>query len=417
MPGEQHAAQVLNSVLREDRARILARVVRFVGDLQTAEDALQDACVEAARSWPAVGVPLNPQGWLVTVARRRAVDRFRSLSAAARREYEQHELSAAWHAEAIDEPVPDDRLRLIFTCCHPALSPEVQVALTLQVVAGMTIAEIAAAFIVTEAAMSQRITRGKRKIKETKIAYRIPDADELPRRVRGVLATIYLVFNAGYLAPKGEIPVRVDLLEEAIRLGDLMVEVIGDDPEVLGLAALMQLTDARRDTRVDVVGLPIDLTSQDRTRWNADQIRQGLSLLARARASNAPGPYQIQAAIAAVHARSPTAAETDWAMIATLYDGLAALVPSPAVAMNRAVAIGLSRGPDHGLALLGEPGLAGALGRHHRYHASIGHLHELNGDDDLARESWQRALELTMSEHERSALRERICRLDGRDEA
>ena len=410
----QHADQILASVLRADRSRILAHLVRIVGDLQYAEDSLQEACEIATNQWPVSGVPANPQGWLVTVARRRSIDRFRSLSATMRREQSLYERALAWNAEAPEAPVPDDRLRLIFTCCHPALAPETQVALTLHVVGGRTTAEIASAFMVSEVAMSQRITRGKRKIRDARIPYRVPDAEELSGRVKGVLATIYLIFNAGYLAPTGAFPVRVDLLDEALRLGDLLVDVLASEPEVLGLAALIQLTDARRVSRTGDDRSIIDLTRQDRSRWDADQIARGLTLLARAREFASPGPYQIQAAIAAVHARSGSADATDWSMIATLYDGLINLVPSPAVAMNRAVAIGLSRSSREGLALLDEPDLARSLDRHHRFHAARGHLYELDGDHTAALAAWDRALALPMSEHERIALLDRRDALLGR---
>jgi RNA polymerase sigma-70 factor (ECF subfamily) len=400
----QHAVQVLDSVLRSDRARILARVVRMVGDLQYGEDAVQEACAQAACEWTVSGVPLNPQGWLVTVARRRAIDRFRSVSAASRREVALYERAVTWDDEPDDAPVPDDRLRLIFTCCHPALAPDVQVALTLHVVGGLTTSEIASAFMVSDTTMAQRITRGKRKIRETHIAYRVPGIEDLPRRLEAVLSTIYLIFTTGHLAPTGTSPVRVDLLDESLRLIDVLGELLGERAEVLGLAALMHLTDARRMTRLDVNGLPIDLAHQDRTRWSSDEITLGLTLLSRARRLNDLGPYQIQAAIAAVHARASDAQHTDWAMIATLYDGLHALTPSPIVDMNRAVAIGLSRGPLEGLALLDEPELSASLRRHHRYHVARGHLLELSGDLDAARLAWDHALELPMSAHERTAL-------------
>jgi RNA polymerase sigma-70 factor, ECF subfamily len=408
----QHAQHVLESVLGSDRARILARVVRIVGDLQYAEDALQDACVDAARDWVNVGVPLNPPGWLVTVARRRAIDRFRSLAATSRREKSLFERTLSWEEEPEDGPVPDDRLRLIFTCCHPALAPEVQVALTLHVVGGLTTAEIASAFMVTETTMAQRITRGKRKIRDAHIEYRVPGEDELAPRLVPVLATVYLIFTTGYLAPTGATAVRVDLLDEALRLVDVVTELLVDDAEVLGLAALMHLTDARRASRIDVAGLPIDLAHQDRSRWDSHQINLGLTLLSRARTRNAPGPYQFQAAIAAVHARASDADQTDWAMITTLYDGLVALAPSPVVSMNRAVAIGLSRGPLEGLALLDDPALEHSLRRHHRYHVARGHLLELAGDHDGARRAWGQALELPMSAHERASLVEHCARRD-----
>ena len=389
--------------------------MRIVGDLQYAEDALQEACAQAAREWGDAGVPLNPQGWLVTVARRRAIDRFRSLSAASRRERSLWDRALSWDTEPDDAPIPDDRLRLIFTCCHPALAREVQVALTLHVVGGLTTAEIASAFMVSDSTMGQRITRGKRKIREAHIAYRVPDDEDLPTRLESVLATIYLIFTTGYLAPTGSSPVRVDLLDEALRLADVLAELLPDCAEVLGLAALMHLTDARRATRLDMGGLPIDLEHQDRTLWNSDEISLGLTLLSRARNCDEPGPYQLQAAIAAVHARASDAEHTDWAMIATLYDGLYALTPSPVVALNRAVAIGLSRGPLVGLALIDEPELEASLRRHHRYHVVRGHLLELSGDARGARRAWDQALELPMSAHERTALLEHRAAL-GLDE-
>jgi len=401
-----HATHVLESVLRSDRARILARVVRIVGDLQYAEDALQEACLDAAREWVVAGVPLNPQGWLVTVARRRAIDRFRSLSAASRRERSLYERAESWVVEHDDGPVPDDRLRLIFTCCHPALAPEVQVALTLHVVGGLTTTEIASAFMVTDSTMAQRLTRGKRKIRDAGIAYRVPAEDELATRLVPVLATIYLIFTTGHLSPTGTEPVRDGLLDESMRLIDVLAELLGDQAEAWGLAALMHLTDARRDSRLDPEGLPVDLAHQDRSQWDADQITLGLSLLSRARSFDQPGPYQIQAAIAAVHARSIDADHTDWSLIATLYDGLLALAPSPVVAMNRAVALGLSSGPLVGLALLDEPGLSASLRRHHRYHVVRGHLLELAGESSQARRAWDEALALPMSAHERVALLE-----------
>jgi RNA polymerase sigma-70 factor (ECF subfamily) len=286
------------------------------------------------------------------------------------------------------------------------LAPEIQVALTLHVVGALTTAEVASAFMVTETTMGQRITRGKRKIRDAGIAYRVPEAPDLPKRLEAVLATIYLIFTTGYLAPTGETLVRVDLLDEALRLGQVLVELLGDHAEALGLVALMDLTDARRDSRLDVAGLPITLTHQDRSLWNTDQITRGLSILAKARSFDEPGPYQIQAAIAAVHALASDAEHTDWTMIATLYDGLITMMPSPVVAMNRAVAIGLSRGPREGLLLLDDASLARTLSRHHRYHVARGHLLELSGDQIGAQRAWGQALELPMSAHERIALME-----------
>ena len=389
-------------VLRADRARILARVVSVVGDLQLAEDALQEACIEATISWPR-GLPANPQGWLVTVARRRAIDQYRTLSAAARRELTLVERAVTWTAPNERQPVEDDRLRLIFTCAHPALASETRVALTLQVVAGLSAADIAGAFLVSPSAMSQRIVRGKRKIRNAKIPYRIPPPDEWPSRIAAVLSVVYLIFNAGYLAPTGDDAIRVDLLDEALRLSDVLVELI-DDAEVLGLSALLYLTDARRSSRRDAAGALVDLTEQDRSTWDQSLIRTGLDRLTLAHAHDNPGPYQLQAMIAAVHARSPSPEATDWTSIAHLYDGLIVLVPSPTVAMNRAVAIAHAR---EGLAVLEAPDLAMALANHHRFHAARAHLLELAGDEDAARHAWVRAHALAPSDHERAALSDR----------
>jgi RNA polymerase sigma-70 factor (ECF subfamily) len=409
VPVPQHVERFLADVLRADRARVLARVVAVVGDLQLAEDALQEACVEATIQWPR-GLPANPQGWLVTVARRRAIDQYRSLSAAARRELTLVERAATWTAPDGRQPVEDDRLRLIFTCAHPALAPETRVALTLQVVGGLPAADIAAAFLVSDSAMSQRIVRGKRKIRAARIPYRIPGPDEWPARLATVLAVVYLIFNAGYLAPSGGEAIRVDLLDEALRLSDLLVELV-DDAEVLGLSALLYLTDARRNSRRDATGALVDLTEQDRSTWDQGLIRRGLDRLTLAHARGAPGPYQLQAMIAAVHARSPSPDATDWTTITQLYDGLLVLVPSPTVAMNRAVAIAHARGAREGLALLDERSLAEALSDHHRYHAARAHLLELAGDDQSARSSWARAHELARSDHERASLSDRVTAL------
>jgi RNA polymerase sigma-70 factor, ECF subfamily len=264
--------------------------------------------------------------------------------------------------------------------------------------------------MVSEPTLAQRIARGKRKIRETQIAYRVPEAHELSGRLQPVLATIYLIFTTGYLAPTGATTVRDDLLDEALRLGGVLADQVGAHAEVLGLCALMQLTDARRVSRLDISGLPIDLAHQDRTLWDADRITRGLSLLACARNLNAPGPYQIQAAIAGVHARAGDAEHTDWAMIVTLYDGLITMMPTPVVAMNRAVAVGLARGPLEGLALLDESDLSRTLSSHHRYHVARGHLLELLGDHHGARRAWDQALALPMSAHERASLLEHRAR-------
>src|SRR5690349_21112953 len=337
-------------VFRAEYGRAVAVLTRVFGDIDTAEDAVQDAFAEAARRWPAVGLPPSPAGWIITTARNRAIDRLRREAA---RDAKQAQ-AALLHAQeqpAEEGPVRDDRLRLIFTCCHPALAQAAQVALTLRLLGGLTTAQISRAFLVPEPTMAQRLVRAKGKIRDARIPYRVPAEADLPDRLRAVLAVLYLIFNEGYTASSGPALVRDDLCAEAIRLGRLLAELMPGEPEVLGLLALMLLTDARRSARSNAAGGLVLLADQDRSRWDQDLIAEGQALVRRCLRRDQPGPYQIQAAIQAVHSDAATAADTDWRQIVMLYDQLLAITPSPVVALNRAVAVAEVDGPEVALAL------------------------------------------------------------------
>jgi RNA polymerase sigma-70 factor, ECF subfamily len=346
----------IERVFREEYARVVASLVRRFGDIDVAEEAAGEALVLALERWPVDGVPPNPGGWLTTTAGNKAIDRIRREG----KRDEKHRQATMEtdrrgpHLPEDTGPVTDDRLRLVFTCCHPALAPEARVALTLRLIAGLTVPEIASAFLVPETTLAQRLTRAKKKIKDAKIPYRVPDVADLPERRTAVLAVVYLVFNEGYLAsgdPDGEAPIRGDLCAEAIRLGRILRELMPEDPEVAGLLALMLLTDARRRARL-VDGALVPLDEQDRSRWDRELIAEGHALVRECLARNRPGHYQLMAAINAVHTDAATAAETDWAQIATLYDQLYAVHPTPIVALNRAVAVAELDGPAVGLARL-----------------------------------------------------------------
>ncbi|MGY4644146.1 RNA polymerase sigma factor [Cellulomonas sp. URHB0016] len=354
------AERQVAAVFRAEHGRAVAVLARQFGDLGVAEEAVQEAFVVALRRWPTDGVPGSPAGWIVTTARRRAIDHLRRESSRADR-YAQAALLHARDEPPEVGPVHDDRLRLLFTCCHPALAQPAQVALTLRLLGGLTTTEIARAFLVPDATMAQRIVRAKAKIRDARIPYRVPGDADLPDRLAGVLAVVYLVFTAGHTAGAGDALVREDLCAEAIRLGRLLVELMPDEPEAVGLLALMLLVDSRRATRVDARGLVL-LADQDRHRWDADELAEGRLLVRQCLRRGRPGPYQVQAAIQAVHSDPGS---TDWAQVVALYDQLRALAPSPVVELNRAVAVAEVDGPAAGLALVDDLPLDGF----HVFHA------------------------------------------------
>jgi RNA polymerase sigma-70 factor (ECF subfamily) len=398
----------IDSAFREERAIVLATLIGLLGDFQLAEDAVQDAFEEAVKVWPRDGVPARPGAWLTTAARRRAIDRLRSDRSVIDRAERLAELMRLEETAGDEESaIVDDRLRLIFTCCHPALPRPARVALTLRALGGLTTGEIARAFLVAEPTMGKRIVRAKRTIAEAGIPYKVPDDAELPDRLRGVLQVIYLIFNEGYAAAEGDRLVREELCDEAIRLGELLTRLMPEDPEVWGLSALMLLHDARRAARVDAGGRFVALADQDRSLWDRDRIRAGLAHLDRAVRLRRPGEYQLQAAITAVQIQTPD----DWAQIADLYGALAALAPSPVVELNRAVAVGFASGPAAGLALL-EPLLAdAALERYQPLYAAHAELLGRAGDVDGAARAYARAIELTANDVERAELERRRATL------
>lgn len=385
---------------REEAGRLTAALVRLLNDFDLAEEAVQDALLAALERWPVDGVPEKPGAWLMTTARRKALDRLRHQT----RGREKIALLEA----TVNEPTrePDDRLRLIFTCCHPAIAREAQIALTLRAVMGLTTAEIARAFIVPEATVAQRIVRAKRKIVEAGIPYRVPEGHELTDRLQEVLAVLYLTYNEGYLASAGPDAARRDLAEDAIWLSGLLARLMPDEPEVLGLNALLRLQHARVGGRFDADGGLVLLERQDRSRWDRAAIREAIVVLERAGRMRRPGPYQIQAAIAACHAEAPSWEKTDWAQIVALYDRLAAIAPTPVVSLNRAIALRHVAGPSAALAAV--DALGSALDRYHLYHAARAELLRALGRDDAARIADARALELTTNPAERTLLAQRL---------
>jgi len=401
---------------RDERAIVLATLIRQAGDFQLAEDAVQDAFEAAVTVWRRDGVPASPGAWITTAARRRAIDRLRrdrSVADRAERLAELTRLDAEHEEPSMDDEstIVDDRLRLIFTCCHPALDMPARVALTLRALGGLTTGEIARGFLVAEPTMGKRIVRAKRKIADAGIPYRVPADEELPDRLRGVLRVVYLIFNEGYAAAEGDRLVREELCDEAIRLGDLLCRLMPDDAEVRGLSALMLLHDARRAARVDPSGRYAALDAQDRSLWDQDRIREGLAKLERAVRLRRPGEYQLQAAITALQIQAPNAEATDWAQIADLYGALAALNPSPVVELNRAVVVGLASGPAAGLELL-EPLLGDpALERYQPLHAAHAELLSRAGDAEGAARAYERAIALTANAVERAELERRLAAL------
>lgn len=403
----------VDEIYRSESRQVLATLIRLLGDFDTAEEALHDAFAAATEQWPRDGVPDNPRAWLVSTGRFKAIDSMRRrarFDASLTELAKQIETVTSDPTEQEDESIEDDRLRLVFTCCHPALSPEAQIPMTLREVCNLTTEEIARAFLTKPATIAQRIVRAKAKIRDARIPYAVPPPSELPERLDTVLRVVYLVFNEGYSASLGASLTRADLSNEAIRLGRLLLQLL-PEPEVMGLLALMLLHESRRKARTSSDGDLILLEQQDRSLWNRELITEGAALIERALSSKRIGPYTLQAAIAAVHAEAPDAEKTDWTQIVGLYDVLMRADPSPIVELNRAVAVAMRDNPSAGLELIDVILNRGDLAEYHLAHAARAELCRRLGRDDDARSSYKRALALTKQEPERRFLERRLAQL------